>query len=75
MTAPALPANPHWPAPGTPHPWTTATAAKPRGRSGLSDECWALIEPVFTSWKARHSSVSGRQGTYDEVGLFGQFRW
>jgi transposase len=31
----------------------------------LSDERWALIEPVVTSWKARHPSVSGHQGNYD----------
>ncbi|MEU4279735.1 IS5 family transposase [Streptomyces tanashiensis] len=34
-------------------------------KSDLSDECWALIEPVVTSWKARHPSVSGHQGNYD----------
>lgn len=34
-------------------------------KSDLSDERWALIEPVITSWKARHPSVSGRQGNYD----------
>ncbi|MFF0043851.1 IS5 family transposase [Streptomyces mirabilis] len=33
--------------------------------SDLSDERWALIEPVVTSWKARHPSVSGHQGNYD----------
>ncbi|MFE2709825.1 IS5 family transposase [Streptomyces mirabilis] len=34
-------------------------------KSDLSDERWALIEPVITSWKARHTSVSGHQGSYD----------
>ncbi|GHD76386.1 DDE transposase [Streptomyces mirabilis] len=34
-------------------------------KSDLSDERWALIEPVITSWKARHPSVSGHQGNYD----------
>ncbi|MEV8322009.1 transposase [Kitasatospora sp. NPDC056731] len=34
-------------------------------KSDLSDERWVLIEPVITSWKARHPSVSGHQGSYD----------
>ncbi|MGW4985514.1 IS5 family transposase [Streptomyces mirabilis] len=34
-------------------------------KSDLSDERWALIEPVIASWKARHPSVSGHQGNYD----------
>jgi transposase len=33
--------------------------------SDLSDERWALIEPVITAWKAAHRSVSGRQGGYE----------
>jgi transposase len=33
--------------------------------SDLSDERWALIEPVITAWKARHPSVSGHQGRYE----------
>ncbi|GLV79194.1 hypothetical protein Shyhy02_71940 [Streptomyces hygroscopicus subsp. hygroscopicus] len=33
--------------------------------SDLSDEQWALIEPVVTAWKDRHRSVSGHQGAYD----------
>ena len=32
--------------------------------SDLSDERWALIEPVITAWKAAHPSVSGHQGSY-----------
>jgi transposase len=32
--------------------------------SDLSDERWALIEPVITAWKAGHPSVSGHQGRY-----------
>lgn len=28
-------------------------------RSDLSDEQWALIEPVIALWRARHRSVSG----------------
>jgi hypothetical protein len=37
-----------------------------RGRnrypSDLSDERWALIEPVITAWKAARPSASGHQG-------------
>ncbi len=33
--------------------------------SDLSDEQWALIQPVITAWKDRHRSVSGHQGAYD----------
>jgi transposase len=36
-----------------------------RYRSDLSDERWALIEPVVTAWKAAHPSVSGHQGRYE----------
>lgn len=32
--------------------------------SDLSDEQWALIEPVIIAWKDRHRSVSGHQGAY-----------
>jgi transposase len=32
--------------------------------SDLTDERWALIEPVITAWKAAHRSVSGHQGGY-----------
>jgi transposase len=32
--------------------------------SDLTDERWALIEPVITVWKAQHPSVSGHQGRY-----------
>jgi transposase len=32
--------------------------------SDLSDERWALIEPVIAAWKAAHPSVSGHQGSY-----------
>ncbi|MFF1415159.1 IS5 family transposase [Streptomyces sp. NPDC058289] len=34
-------------------------------KSDLSDERWALIEPVPTAWKAKHPSVSGHQGSYE----------
>lgn len=34
-------------------------------KSDLSDERWALIEPVIAAWKARHPSVSGHQGAYE----------
>ena len=33
-------------------------------RSDLSDERWALIEPIIAAWKARHPSVSGHSGRY-----------
>jgi transposase len=33
--------------------------------SDLSDERWALIEPVITAWKAAHRSASGHQGGYE----------
>ena len=33
--------------------------------SDLSDEQWAVIEPVITAWKDRHRSVSGHQGAYE----------
>jgi transposase len=33
--------------------------------SDLTDERWALIEPVITAWKAAHRSVSGHQGAYE----------
>lgn len=33
--------------------------------SDLSDQRWALIEPVITAWKAAHRSVSGHQGGYE----------
>jgi transposase len=33
--------------------------------SDLTDERWALIEPVLTAWKARHPSASGHQGGYE----------
>jgi transposase len=32
--------------------------------SDLTDERWALIEPVITAWKAAHPSASGHQGRY-----------
>ncbi|MYT32081.1 IS5 family transposase [Streptomyces sp. MspMP-M5] len=32
--------------------------------SDLTDDQWALIEPVITAWKDRHRSVSGHQGAY-----------
>jgi transposase len=32
--------------------------------SDLSDEQWALTEPVIAAWKARHPSASGHQGKY-----------
>jgi transposase len=34
-------------------------------KSDLSDERWALIEPVIASWKPQYPSVSGHQGAYE----------
>lgn len=34
-------------------------------KSDLSDERWALIEPVIASWKAQHPSVSGHKSNYE----------
>ncbi|WP_405846592.1 transposase [Streptomyces sp. NBC_01518] len=34
-------------------------------KTDLSDELWALVEPVITAWKAAHPSVSGHQGRYE----------
>ncbi|MGW6688085.1 IS5 family transposase [Streptomyces sp. NPDC054961] len=33
-------------------------------KTDLSDEQWALVEPVITAWKGAHPSVSGHQGRY-----------
>ncbi len=33
-------------------------------KTDLTDEQWALVEPVITAWKAAHPSVSGHQGRY-----------
>lgn len=33
-------------------------------KTDLSDAQWALVEPVITTWKAAHPSVSGHQGRY-----------
>ncbi|MBB3728099.1 transposase [Nonomuraea dietziae] len=35
----------------------------------MSDERWALIEPVITAWKAAHPSVGGHQGRYAMRGV------
>ncbi|CAL9656485.1 hypothetical protein SUDANB21_06804 (plasmid) [Streptomyces sp. enrichment culture] len=34
-------------------------------KTNLSDEQWALIEPVIAAWKAARPSVSGHQGRYE----------
>ncbi len=34
-------------------------------KTDLSDEQWALVEPVITAWKGAHPSVSGHQGRYE----------
>lgn len=33
-------------------------------KTDVSDEQWALVEPVIAAWKAAHPSVSGHQGRY-----------
>jgi transposase len=43
---------------------TETFAARRPYRSDLSDERWALIEPVLVAWKAGHRSVSGHSGQY-----------
>lgn len=43
--------------------WVAAWTCKPYP-SDLTDEQWALAEPVITAWKAQHPSVSGHQGKY-----------
>jgi transposase len=40
-------------------------SVRKRYPSDLTDERWALIEPVLTAWKARHPSASGHQGGYE----------
>ena len=34
-------------------------------KTDLSDEQWALVEPVIAAWKAAPPSVSGHQGRYE----------
>ena len=34
-------------------------------KTGVSDEQWALVEPVIIAWKGAHPSVSGHQGRYE----------
>ncbi|MEV0636411.1 IS5 family transposase [Streptomyces sp. NPDC050619] len=34
-------------------------------KTDLSDEQWALVEPVIIAWKGAHPSVSGHQGRYE----------
>ncbi len=44
--------------------WCDGASERKPYPSDLSDEQWALIEPVITAWKDRHRSVSGHQGVY-----------
>jgi transposase len=44
--------------------WDSGVSERKPYPSDLSDERWALIEPVITAWKAAHPSVSGHQGGY-----------
>ena len=43
----------------------TRMSERKRYPSDLTDERWALIEPVLAAWKARHPSASGHQGGYE----------
>ena len=45
--------------------WESRVSERKPYASDLSDERWALIEPVLTAWKAAHPSVSGHQGKYE----------
>jgi transposase len=45
--------------------WDGGVSERKPYPSDLSDERWALIEPVITAWKAAHPSVSGHQGGYE----------
>ena len=45
--------------------WDSQVSERKPYASDLSDERWALIEPVLTAWKAAHPSVSGHQGKYE----------
>lgn len=42
----------------------TVSERKPY-KTDLSDEQWALVEPVIAAWKAAHPSVSGHRGRYE----------
>ena len=44
--------------------WDSEVSDRKPCPSDLSDERWALTEPVITAWKAAHPSVSGHQGGY-----------
>lgn len=45
--------------------WDSRVSERKPYATDLSDERWALIEPVITAWKAAHPSVSGHQGKYE----------
>lgn len=45
--------------------WAGRVSERKRYPSDLTDERWALIEPVISAWKAAHPSVSGHQGRYE----------
>jgi transposase len=44
-------------------------------KNDLSDEQWALVEPVIIAWKAAHASVSGHQGRYAMREMVNASRW
>jgi transposase len=45
--------------------WAGVVSERKAYPSDLTDERWALIEPVLAAWKARHPSVSGHEGGYE----------
>ncbi|MGW1958561.1 transposase [Streptomyces sp. NPDC001920] len=34
-------------------------------KTDVSDEQWALFEPVIAAWEAAHPSISGHRGRYE----------
>jgi transposase len=46
------------------HVGLIAVSERKSYKTDLSDEQWALVEPVITAWKGAHPSVSGHQDRY-----------
>lgn len=45
--------------------WAVRVSDRKPYKSDLSDEHWALIEPVISAWKADHPSPTGHHGRYE----------
>jgi transposase len=45
--------------------WLSTVRERKPYKTDLSDEQWALIEPVIAAWKAARPSASGHQGRYE----------